>query len=52
MKFSDFSEYLEKLEATSSRLSLIQILSELFAKTPDTEIEEIVYLIRSLLCAN
>jgi len=47
MKFSDFSDYLEKLEATSSRLSLIEILSELFKKTPDNEIEEIVYLIQS-----
>lgn len=46
MKFSEFSEYLEKLEATSSRLSLISILSELFKKTPDDEIEEVVYLIQ------
>lgn len=46
MKFSEFSEYLEKLEATSSRLSLIEILSELFAKTPSDEIEEVVYLIQ------
>jgi len=46
MKFSEFSDYLEKLEATSSRLSLIEILSELFKKTPDKEIEEIVYLIQ------
>lgn len=46
MKFSEFASYLEKLEATSSRLSLIEILSELFAKTPEKEIEEIVYLIQ------
>ncbi len=46
MKFSEFSQYLEKLEATSSRLSLIEILSELFKKTPNDEIEEIVYLIQ------
>lgn len=46
MKFSDFSEYMEKLEATSSRLSLIEILSELFRKTPEKEIEEIAYLIQ------
>ena len=44
MKFSEFSEYLDKLEATSSRLSLIQILSELFKKTPADEIDKIVYL--------
>ncbi|MBI2420956.1 MAG: hypothetical protein HYV38_02645 [Candidatus Levybacteria bacterium] len=46
MKYSGFSKYLEKLEATSSRLSLIEILSELFKKTPADEIEEIVYLIQ------
>ena len=46
MKFSEFSEYLEKLEATSSRLTLIEILSELFSKTPTEEIEKIVYLIQ------
>lgn len=46
MKFSEFSEYLEKLEGTSSRLSLIDILSELFKETPTEEIEKIVYLIQ------
>ncbi len=44
MKFSEFATYLEKLEATSSRLSLIEILSDLFKKTPASEIEKIVYL--------
>src|SRR3990167_5160867 len=46
MKFSEFAKYLDKLEATSSRLSLIEILSELFKKTPASEIEKIVYLIQ------
>jgi DNA ligase-1 len=46
MKFSEFAEYLDKLEATSSRLSLIEILSELFGKTPEGEIDQIVYLIQ------
>ena len=44
MLFSDFAKYLDKLEATSSRLSLIEILSELLKKTPASEIEKIVYL--------
>ena len=49
MKFSEFAIYLEKLEATSSRLALIEILSELFKKfesnsTAAPEIEKIVYL--------
>ncbi|MBI2621465.1 MAG: ATP-dependent DNA ligase [Candidatus Levybacteria bacterium] len=46
MLFSEFAQYLEKLEATSSRLSLIEILSDLFKKTPASEIEKIVYLIQ------
>ena len=53
MKFSEFAQFLEKLEATSSRLSLIEILSELFKKiasnataAPHSEIEEVVYLIQ------
>jgi DNA ligase-1 len=49
MKFRELTEYFEKLEATSSRLSLIEILSELFRKTPAEEIEKIVYLIQGRL---
>ena len=49
MKFSEFTAYFEKLEATSSRLALIDILSQLFKKTPSTEIEKIVYLIQGRL---
>lgn len=47
MTFSDLSIFFEKLEGTSSRLSLIEILSELFAevKTSD-EIQEICYLVQ------
>lgn len=46
MKFSEFAKYLEKLETTSSRLSLIEILSELFKETPTLEIEKVTYLIQ------
>ena len=49
MKFKELAEYFEKLEATSSRLALIEILSELFKKTPEKEIEKIVYLIQGRL---
>jgi DNA ligase-1 len=49
MRFSELTGYFEKLEATSSRLALIDILSELFKKTPSTEIEKIVYLIQGRL---
>ena len=49
MTFANLIEYFEKLEKTSSRLALIEILSELFRKTPEDEIEEIVYLIQGRL---
>ena len=49
MKFSELAEYFEKLEGTSSRLALIEILSDLFKKTPSSEIEKIVYLIQGRL---
>jgi DNA ligase-1 len=49
MKFSELTEYFEKLDKTSSRLSLIEILAELFRKTPAQEIEKIVYLIQGRL---
>src|ERR1035437_6680544 len=49
MKFSELTEYFEKLEKTSSRLTLIEILSELFRKTPAGAIEKIVYLIQGRL---
>jgi ATP-dependent DNA ligase len=49
MKFSELTQYFEKLEDTSSRLTLIEILSELFKKTPESEVEIIVYLIQGRL---
>ncbi|PIR79891.1 MAG: hypothetical protein COU25_03110 [Candidatus Levybacteria bacterium CG10_big_fil_rev_8_21_14_0_10_35_13] len=54
MKFAELSNYFEKLDKTSSRLSLIEILAELFRKiasnaTNAHEIEEIIYLIQGRL---
>jgi len=49
MKFAELTQYLEQLEVTSSRLTLIEILSELFKQTPSSEIEHIVYLIQGRL---
>lgn len=47
MQFATLAQYFEKLEATSSRLTLIDILSELFSQvaTPD-EVQEICYLVQ------
>ncbi|RJP46274.1 MAG: ATP-dependent DNA ligase [Armatimonadetes bacterium] len=46
MTFNEFAEYLEKLEQTSSRLSLIDILSELFSKIATKEVAMATYLIQ------
>lgn len=44
MKFVELAEYFEKLEETSSRLALIDILAELFKKTTTDNIDKIIYL--------
>ncbi len=46
MLFSKLTEYFEKLEQTSSRLILIDILSELFKAVRSSEIAQVVYLIQ------
>ncbi len=46
MTFSTLSQYFEKLEGTSSRLALIDILSELFKKADKSEIDQIIYLVQ------
>lgn len=47
MTFSELSVYFDKLEQTSSRLQLIDILSELFhAISSPAEIEQVAYLVQ------
>lgn len=47
MKFSELAKYFEKLEATSSRLALIDILSDLFGSVEKgEEVEKITYLVQ------
>lgn len=47
MTFATLASFFEKLEATSSRLSLIEILSELFKEVrTSAEIQEICYLVQ------
>ncbi|OGE27683.1 DNA ligase [Candidatus Daviesbacteria bacterium RIFCSPHIGHO2_01_FULL_40_11] len=46
MLFSKLTRYFEKLEQTSSRLALIDILAELFSKVKSSEIAKVVYLIQ------
>jgi len=46
MKFRDLATYLQKIEDTASRNSMIEILAELFKKTPSSEIDKMVYLMQ------
>jgi len=46
MLFSRLSEYFEKLEKTSSRLALIDILSDLFKEVKADEVGKVCYLLQ------
>lgn len=52
MKFRELALYLTKLEKTSSRNEITQILSELFKKASSQEIDKIVYLVLGTLAPN
>ena len=52
MKFRVLSSYLEKLEKTSSRNEITQILANLFKKADKDEIDKIVYLVSGQLAPN
>lgn len=44
MKFQDLVDYFERLEATSKRLEMFEILADLFRRAESEEIAEIIYL--------
>lgn len=46
MTFKDLTDYFERLEVTSSRLALIDILAELFSKVEKDEVAKVCYLIQ------
>lgn len=46
MLFSKLSQYFEKLEETSSRLTLIEILSDLFKTAQEDDLDKIIYLVQ------
>jgi DNA ligase-1 len=52
MQFRELASYLEKLEATSSRLEITRILTELFKVSTAPEIDKIVYLSLGILAPN
>lgn len=46
MKFSNLSQYIQKIESTSSRLTITHNLSELFRNLKEDEIKKTVYLLQ------
>ena len=49
MKFKEFSEYLERLEAVSSRIEITKILAEFYKKADVTETDKATYLLLGTL---
>ncbi|OGK14288.1 hypothetical protein A3C98_04715 [Candidatus Roizmanbacteria bacterium RIFCSPHIGHO2_02_FULL_37_15] len=49
MKFRELAKYFEKIESTSSRLSITQILSDLFKKVEADQIRHTIYLLQGRL---
>ena len=46
MLFSTLSTFFEKLESTSSRLAMIDVLSDLFKQTKVEEIDKVMYMLQ------
>ncbi len=44
MKFAIVAEHFEKLEETTKRLEMFEILSQLFKKTPHSDIDKLIYI--------
>ena len=52
MRFSEIADFFERMESTSKRLELTEILVELLKQTPNDVISKIVYLIQGKLRPN
>jgi DNA ligase-1 len=52
MKFEKVAGYLDRLEATSSRIEITKILADLFKQSDEEEIDKVVYLILGTLAAS
>lgn len=46
MKFSELAQYFEKIEQTSSRITITELLAELFKKLHADEIDKSIYLLQ------
>src|SRR5215211_8901957 len=49
VRFSELMQYFRKLEGTSGRNALVEILAELFAKTPTEDVPPTAYLLQGRL---
>jgi len=49
LKYAVVAEYFEKLEQTSGRLQMTEILSDLFKETPKAELPILAYLMQGKL---
>jgi DNA ligase 1 len=49
MLFSELAEYYDKLEAVSSRLTMVEILSDMFKKLKPNEMAQTVYITQGIL---
>ena len=49
MRFSDLVQYFRRLEGTSGRNALVEILAELFARTPTEDVPPTAYLLQGRL---
>jgi DNA ligase-1 len=49
MQFLELSEYYDRLESTSSRLGMIDILKDVFKKAGKEEIDKIIYITQGVL---
>ena len=49
MRFSELVQYFRRLEGTSGRNALVEILAELFAKTPTEDVPPTAYLLQGRL---
>ena len=52
MRFAEFADFFERMESTSKRLELTEILVELLKQTPTDVISKAVYLIQGKLRPN
>jgi DNA ligase-1 len=49
VKFAPFARYLDRIEATASRLDMYEILAEMFAETSAEDIDKAIYLCQGVL---